>query len=86
MTSELEDLILGFPVVSSCEDFIATCAQQGFSAPFINTFEVYMFLVKFLTFLHSSVCKPNNLLFWASDYLFHENSLFNEQNGYVSDT
>jgi hypothetical protein len=86
MTSELKNLILGFPLVSFCEEFIASCAQQGFSAPFVNTFEVYTFLVKFLTFLQSSVCKQNNLLFWASDYPFRENSLFNEQNGYVGDT
>jgi hypothetical protein len=56
MTSELEVLILEFPLVSTCEGFIATCAQQGFCAPFINTFEVYTFLVKFLTYLKSSVC------------------------------
>lgn len=60
MTSELENLICRFPVVSSCEEFVATCAQQGFSAPFVNTFEVYTFLVKFLTYLQSSVCKLNN--------------------------
>ena len=70
MTSELEDLILGFPVVSCCEEFVATCAQQGFSAPFVSIFEVYSFLVKFLTYLRSSVCKLNNFLFWTSDYIF----------------
>lgn len=84
MTNELEDLILGFPVVSSCEEFVATCAQQG--SPFVNTFEVYTFLVKFLTYLQSSVCELNNLLFWASDYLFRENSPFNERNSYVGNT
>jgi hypothetical protein len=51
MTSELEVLILEFPLVSTFEGFIATCAQQGFC-----TFEVYTFLVKFLTYLKSSVC------------------------------
>jgi hypothetical protein len=56
MTSELEDLILEFPLVSLCKGFIAACAEQGFCTPFINTFEVYMFLVKFLTYLKSSVC------------------------------
>jgi hypothetical protein len=61
MTNELEDLILGFPVVSSCEEFVATCAEQGFSAPFINAFEVYTFLVKFLTYLKSSVGELNNI-------------------------
>jgi hypothetical protein len=68
MTSELEDLILGFPVVSFCEEFVATCAQQG--SPFINTFEVYTFLVKFLIYLQSSVCKLNHLLFWVLTIFF----------------
>jgi len=66
---ELEDLILAFPVVKSCEGFVATCAQQGFSAPFINTFEVYTFLVNFLAYLKSSVGVLNNALafcFWRS--------------------
>jgi len=67
MTSELKDLILGFPVVSICEEFIATCAQQGFSAPFVNTSEVYMFLVKFLTYLKSSVC-TQTICYRDSDY------------------
>ncbi|KIM45364.1 hypothetical protein M413DRAFT_338718 [Hebeloma cylindrosporum] len=84
MTSELEGLILEFPVVSSCEELVATCAQQG--SPFVNTFEVYTFLIKYLTYLRSSVCKPNCLLFCASDYIFHAHSPFHERSGYVSST
>jgi len=67
MTNELKDLILGFPVVSLSEGLIATCAQQGFSVPFVNTSEVYMFLVKFLTYLKSSV-RNQTICCCDSDY------------------
>ena len=88
MTSELEDLILEFPLVSTCEGFVATCAQQGFCAPFINAFEVYTFLVKYLTYLKFSVCNQTICSFVILTILFfnYVKSPFKKQNGYVNNT